>query len=132
MMGLILSLSSQPSFGDQDYFATRLPLWFGDAAWLKQWAPVIAFIDDYGSSFGHVVEYGLLGAAFAFGWRREGLARRRAYLLAWLCTLFFGIIDETYQGTFVPNRHASWEDLVKDGVGAGVALLLLWVWGRKR
>jgi VanZ family protein len=129
-MALILSLSSQSSLGDPNFFEKRLPLWFGNAPWIEQIRPLITFIDHYGSSIAHVVEYGLLGAAFAFAWLREGLAWRRAFLLAWLCAVLFGVVDETYQGTFVPNRTASWADLVKDGVGAGTALLLLRVWRR--
>ena len=129
-MGLILFLSSQPALGEEDFLLNRLPVWLGNAPWLQPVMPAIVFLDEYDSVIGHLVEYALLGAAFAFAWRHEGLAGWRPYLAAWLCAVLFGAIDETYQGVLVPNRTASWDDLLRDGIGAAAVVLLIRMWQR--
>jgi hypothetical protein len=55
--------------------------------------------------------------------QRYGQGMRFAFILA----LGYGIFDECHQA-FVPGRSASFADWLADGIGAGVALLLLHLW----
>jgi VanZ family protein len=127
LMALILMLSSRPEFGDQDFFASRLPPWFWDNAWLRHLAPFVSLLDEYGPNLAHLVEYGLLAIALATAGRRQGWGISTALALAWLGAVLFGLLDEAYQGMLVPNRHASWADVRRDALGAGAALVLLYL-----
>ena len=73
---------------------------------------------------GHLTEYALLAAlwyrAFARGQR---LAPRSAAALAFAISVVWAILDETRQ-SFVPSRTASARDVVLDGIGAFLAMLV--------
>lgn len=49
---------------------------------------------------------------------------RQAAALAWFFSFAYGVLDEIHQ-SFVPGRDPSVSDLAADGLGAGMALLLL-------
>jgi len=117
--------------------------------WLFQWGPAIAwmgaiFFVSAQSSLPqapdtlldlilkkglHMIAYGVLAGLF---WRalngRPALPRAG---MSWLLAVLYAATDEYHQ-TFVPGRHGRPMDLLFDGVGALIALWLLWRWERRR
>jgi VanZ family protein len=75
----------------------------------------------------HVFEYAVFGA-LAFVVLRLYFAARPAVLLAvaaWLASVAYGISDEFHQ-SFVPNRDATWVDVVFDATGAAIGIAVAW------
>jgi len=109
-MGLIFGLSSLGEVpGDSE----------GTAGFLKD-------------ALGHVAEYGMLAVllwwALISTWRQPG---GRAFLLALVVSSLYGGSDELHQ-TLVPGRDGNFLDLSLDMLGAGVAMLALWLRERRR
>ncbi len=81
----------------------------------------------------HAVEFGVLGflvgRASLLTW--PGIATPRVGALAWVITFAFGFSDELHQA-FVPGRSSELADLVADGFGGALGVLLSIVWVRKR
>lgn len=77
----------------------------------------------------HMIAYGVLAGLF---WRalnsRPALPRAG---MSWLLAVLYAATDEYHQ-TFVPGRHGRPMDLIFDGVGALIALGLIWRWERRR
>ncbi|MEK7217385.1 MAG: VanZ family protein [Chloroflexota bacterium] len=75
------------------------------------------------TTLAHLGEYGVLGA---LGWWAAGVhpprASARALLLLALATVY-GLSDEWHQ-SFVPGRTAESYDVVVDGAGAALGLLI--------
>ena len=103
-MGLIFWLSAQPDLPHPDIGWAFLAL----------------------SSGAHVFVYGVLAGL----WMRVLGGRRRAWLIALLLTMLYALSDEFHQW-FVPGRSADPWDLLADGVGA-VLVLVLWRRLRRR
>ena len=116
--------------------------------WLFQWGPAIAwmgaiFFVSAQSSLPqapdtlldlilkkglHMIAYGVLAGLF---W--HALNGRPAFPragMSWLLAVLYAVTDEYHQ-TFVPGRHGRPMDLLFDGVGALIALWLLWRWERR-
>jgi len=74
----------------------------------------------------HVAAYGTLGVLWAFAIRQNQLAGRAApswlWLLGSLCLLGAGM--EYAQYAFFPNRYFEFADMLANGVGAGIGLLV--------
>ena len=73
----------------------------------------------------HGILYGVLALALLFG-LEKGFPRcppPRSLIYAALGSGLYGLTDEFHQ-MFVPNRHACWEDVAANFVGATVAVLL--------
>jgi VanZ family protein len=68
----------------------------------------------------HAIEYAILAVLWC---RALGRGERRHWGLAFVLTLLYAASDEYHQ-TFVPNRDGRVFDVVVDGVGAVVGLLV--------
>ena len=101
-MGLIFFLSDQPD----------LP------------HPELGWADLALSNVAHALVFGVLAGL----WMRVLDGRRHAWLVALLLTMLYALSDEFHQW-FVPGRSADPWDLLADGAGAVLALLL---WHRLR
>ena len=67
----------------------------------------------------HFLEYGLFSLTILFGFTR-GFRRQLTFSIAlssWLIATIYGAIDEFHQ-LFIPNRFASWSDILADTLGA--------------
>ncbi len=76
----------------------------------------------------HIAAFGGLAALLAIAADRHGRAAglgTLAGMVAWGVTTAFGFTDEIHQA-FTPGRTCSLFDLVLDGAGAAVALMLPW------
>ena len=100
LMGLIFFLSSQPDLNSG-----------------------LGLVDLIGRKIVHAAEYALLCLLW---WRalRTLTARDRAALIALCICVAYSATDEYHQ-TFVHGRHGAPLDVVIDGAGAGVSVLLL-------
>jgi VanZ family protein len=80
------------------------------------WLPI-------GDKIGHLVLYGVMGAALA--WRRWSSRGRLTHYFYLVLGLLYAVSDEWHQ-SFVPGRDASLLDLTADGLGLllGYAALL--------
>jgi VanZ family protein len=103
-MGLIFYLSAQP---DLPHPSTG-------------WADLLI------SSLAHVFTFAVLAVL----WARALGARGPAWLTAFVLTLLYALSDEVHQA-FVPGRVPDPWDLLCDGVGAALALVV-WAWWRRR
>jgi VanZ family protein len=74
----------------------------------------------------HVAEYAVLAILWI---RALGFSRRRA-ASAFALTMLYALSDEYHQ-SFVPGRHADPLDLVFDGIGAALGLLVVYWWKRR-
>jgi VanZ family protein len=76
----------------------------------------------------HALEYLVLGAlmvrAINNGIRKPLTSRTMSWSLA--ACLGLAILDEFTQRS-VPNRVASWTDLIADGIGAATGVLIVWM-----
>ena len=131
VMSIIYRLSSQPDFGRPGWasaFARRL---LGEGPLLAHIAWTLPYLDAYLSWVAHFVEFGLLATALLWGIRRTWPAARRSYLMAWLATVTYGLLDEWHQ-SFVPNRHPDPRDVLTDALGAAFALGMVWIFDQRR
>ncbi len=107
---------------------TRFLIAWGPAA---SWAAVLFLLSELPPDAGggpfpindkvlHLAAYLVLGGALAWGGWRAG--RPKAWLL-WLLGLSYGVLDEWHQA-FVPGRDPSFGDVIADGVGVMVGVLL--------
>jgi VanZ family protein len=103
-MGVIFFLSAQPDL-PQPYA--------GWADWLI-------------SSAAHAFVFGVLAVL----WARALGKRHRGWLLALVLTGLYALSDEFHQA-FVPGRHPDPWDLLCDGFGAALGLMLLAWWQRR-
>jgi VanZ family protein len=102
-MGLIFYLSSQPD----------LP------------QPGLGWWDEVVSSGAHAFVFGVL----AILWMRVLNGKRHAGWATLALTMAYTLSDEFHQ-FFVPGRYADPWDLACDGLGAGLALILWFLWRR--
>jgi len=77
---------------------------------------------------GHVAAYFVLALLYYAALRKN--SRPRPFLTAWLLCLLYGISDEAHQ-YFVPTRHPDAYDLLRDMLGASLALLLAFLTRKK-
>ncbi len=84
--------------------------------------PDFGWIDVLVKKSGHAAGFGALALAFAHGLTGRR-SRKRGLMLAWALTVAYALTDEFHQ-SFVLTRNASAVDVLIDGVGAALALLL--------
>ena len=75
------------------------------------------------ATFKHFLEYIILGFLLFVSFRSSGKTRSNAFILAFLAASFYGITDEFHQ-IFVPNRTASFLDIIADSAGGLVGAFL--------
>lgn len=82
----------------------------------------------------HPLEYALLTLAFYFGWTDGKLMRSnpswKLMVYSTMMAIGYALIDEVHQ-IFVPGRSFEVVDISLDMVGAGFAVLGLWLMNRK-
>jgi VanZ family protein len=84
--------------------------------------------------FGHLIEYAILAALLwrAFGAGTNLSARMSILFVAvWIVCAVFAATDEFHQ-SFVPSRTAAFGDVMIDTGGSLVALMICWMFGRKK
>lgn len=74
---------------------------------------------------GHLVSYAGLGWLLADAARANGSTPRQAIAIALVSAVLYGVSDEFHQ-SFVPGRHSDPLDVLTDGIGAALSLLLWW------
>lgn len=79
----------------------------------------------------HFTAYALLAAALLFAISGSNSVSARAALVALIVAVLYGLSDEIHQA-FVPDRTGQLKDLVVDGLGAGVGVLIAFVLLRQR
>lgn len=75
----------------------------------------------------HAPGYGALAWMTARGLQFRGWPRFYALLIASAAAFVFGMWMEVYQGN-VPGRSTSSEDLIVNGIGIGIAAMIMWKW----
>lgn len=80
----------------------------------------------------HAVLYFGLGTLFFFSYRslKNDKIKNKAFLLAFLSTVLYGISDEFHQ-LFVPNRVCSFADIIANSVGAFIGAGLMYLIRKK-
>lgn len=87
---------------------------------------LIAMLPQWVTEMSHVPAYGLLTWLVAGVLQGYGWPQRRALFVAITTALVFGVWMEFLQG-FVPGRIVDISDVVMNGIGIGMAaLLILW------
>ena len=73
----------------------------------------------------HAIEYGGLALTLLWGWTRglKSIPSPANLAALWAGTVIFAVSDEVHQG-FIPDRHASLQDVLADAVGAGLVLIV--------
>lgn len=74
-------------------------------------------------NWGHFIAYFVLGLAYAYGFGRHAERLSVKVLIIGLC-LVYGLTDEYHQ-SFVDGRSPDSADLLHDGIGAALGMLLL-------
>jgi VanZ family protein len=72
----------------------------------------------------HAPAYGILAVLLIFLLKRRGWPSSYAFPVAAAAALVFGLWTEVLQGS-IHGRQSSVEDLVVDGIGIGIATLLM-------
>lgn len=85
--------------------------------------PFVEFLIRKGA---HIISFAAL--ALAFYWALPRKSPR--FILAFLCTLAFAIIDELHQSS-IPGRTAYYGDILLDAAGAAIALMILYIIKKK-
>lgn len=83
---------------------------------------------------GHGIEFGLLSLLLWRALVKPSKKNKPAWCwadtrLAFLLTALYAVSDEVHQ-SFITTRQGSFRDVIIDCIGAAVALLLLWLFGR--
>ncbi len=108
--------------------------WMGFIFWLSAQpdlphAPE-PWLDMVVKKSGHALLYGVLAWLYLSALRGDGPPSGRMRLLAFGLAVLYAVTDEVHQ-SFVPGRTPSPWDVVIDGVGAGLVVLLRGRgWGR--
>lgn len=79
---------------------------------------------------GHAIAYGLLAWLYLRAVRRDREASDGLRLLSLLLAAAYGVSDEFHQ-SFVPGRVPRLSDVLVDGTGATLAMLLQRWWSRR-
>ena len=124
IMAVIFRLSRQSDFGGPHWLSTLLLQWLGSTPPSPGLQTLLDLIDRYNSWVAHFVEFGALAVALLWGIRHWRPALSQPHLAAWVLTLLYALSDELHQA-FVPGRHPDPRDIVTDGVGALLALLVI-------
>ena len=111
------------------YLWMPLLAWMGLIFWLSAQPdlphPEMGWADQVFSSGAHAFVFGVLAVL----WLRALGGRRHAWLVALALTALYALSDEFHQ-MFVPGRLADPWDLLCDGAGAALALILWQRWQR--
>jgi VanZ family protein len=90
---------------------------------LSEIKPIIPW--PYTDKLVHAVEYGIFSVLIYFALRSTFLISSRSiFMLAFSLTLIYGLSDEIHQ-LYVPGRNCSGRDLLADGVGSYLSLMVI-------
>jgi VanZ family protein len=84
--------------------------------------PYFGRFDIFIKKGGHALGYGLLGLSYYYALPSR-LSIRYRWLMAWMMALLFALSDEFHQ-SFIVDRSSSLMDVMIDGLGAGLALII--------
>jgi VanZ family protein len=93
-------------------------------SWLPWFQKLLPGLESFNPV--HYVAYFALAVAFSFGFGFRRMDMRRCLAVVALCVLY-GATDEWHQ-SFVPKRSPDIHDLLHDGIGAAVAVLVIGLW----
>ena len=102
IMGIIYIASSTPGFDLPDF----------------------GIMDLLAKKGGHLLGYALLGAAYAYACKRDGLIVRSKVILSGILIVLYACIDEWHQ-SFIPGRNPSFLDIGIDIIGGFLGIVLL-------
>ena len=74
---------------------------------------------------GHIILFAVLAILFYRALLGEGVNRKRAAYFAVLIAIFYGAVDEFHQ-SFTQGREARLRDTFIDGLGAGLAIYMIY------
>lgn len=74
---------------------------------------------------GHVILFATLSILIYRGLIGGGMSRKKAAILAVIFSFAYGISDEVHQ-MFTQGREARFRDTIIDGVGAGIAMYIIY------
>jgi len=115
-MGLALVLSYMVLLGFGTMISPGVGFFGGIITMLPQWV----------TESSHVPAYGILTWLLASGFHRRGWPHAYALFAAGASAMVFGLWMEIVQGS-VPGRVVSLEDVIANGMGIGiVVVLILW------
>ena len=86
----------------------------------RQWIPMMEGFD-----WGHFAAYFILAWTYLWGLHPKRLSLGIKLTVILLC-VFYGLTDEFHQ-SFVPGRTPDWMDIRNDGIGAALAMLMLYI-----
>ena len=116
--------------------AARASLWLPPAAYMvlifyfsAQPYPLPMLTENFWDKWLHFVGYGGLAFLFCRAFAGERVAFHAALLYAFLSASAYGASDEWHQ-SFTPGRFATAADWVADTIGAGLGLIVFWIWDR--
>lgn len=97
------------------------------AKWLPHLSPSeLRQLVIWGRKIGHAVAYGVLTLLVYYAARNTKRLKRGALLLAVGFAIMVAIVDEGYQSR-LPYRTGTFDDVLLDGLGTGVAALGLYL-----
>lgn len=85
----------------------------------------VYWLDFIVKKAGHIILFATLAILVYRGLIGQGVGRKKAAILAVLISFTYGVSDEIHQ-MFTQGRESRFRDTVIDGVGAGIAMYLVY------
>lgn len=79
---------------------------------------------------GHVLAFFILSILFFYALTKAAYSRH-PYVWSMFLSIIYGITDEYHQ-SFVPGRTPDFQDLLRDALGAAIALVFLYILEKKK
>ena len=88
-------------------------------------------IDFYVRKAAHMTEYAVLGGLLMGCLQSFGLSMPRLWRYALMAGVLYAASDELHQ-YFVPGRACQMRDVVIDGIGVGLGVVVFLLWGKRK